>query len=166
MAIVFGTRGQIDAAAPARRSFLRAAARVIAGGFATAVTAVVARAAIGHSFVPRDARWIRAGRVDELETNVPTPVTLRITRQDGYLETVDQQVVFLVRSETSAVRALSSSCAHLGCSVTFNREQQQFLCPCHSGVFGLDGRVISGPAPRPLEALEVRVEKSRVLVQV
>jgi Rieske Fe-S protein len=150
----------------ARRGFLRAAAGVLVGGIATTMTAVVGRAAVGTSLVPRDERWVKAARLDELETNVPTPVTLRVTRQDGYLETVDQQVVFLMRDETSAVRAMSSSCAHLGCSVSFNREKGQFLCPCHNGVFGIDGTVVSGPAPKPLEQLAVRVDRARVLVQV
>ena len=158
-----------------RRGFLRTAVGVLTSGIAVAATAVLSgaaaatvltKAAIGSSLALRAPRWVRAGRLDELETNVPTPVTLRITRRDGYLETVDQQVVFLVRSETQEVRALSSSCAHLGCSVTFNREKEQFLCPCHQGVFNLDGTVASGPPPRPLDPLAVRVEKSSVLVQV
>ena len=155
-----------EADACGRRDFLRVAANTLAGGIAVSVAAVAGRAAIGQSLVPREARWVKAARLDELETNVPTPITLRIPRQDGYLETVDQQTVFLVRSETSAVHALSSSCAHLGCSVAFNAEKQQFVCPCHNGVFNVDGSVVSGPAPRGLDSLVVRVEKSRVLVQV
>ena len=152
--------------ARARRGFLRAAARGLVGGIAATVGAVVGRAAVGTSLVPRDERWVKAARLDELETNVPTPVTLRVTRQDGYLESVDQQVVFLMRDETSTVRAMSSSCAHLGCSVSFNRDKGQFLCPCHNGVFGIDGTVVSGPAPKPLEPLAVRVDRARVLVRV
>ena len=31
-------------------------------------------------------------------------------------------------------------------------------------VFALDGAVLSGPAPRPLNALDVRVEKERLFV--
>jgi Rieske Fe-S protein len=139
---------------------------VLTGGIGVAAAAILGRAAIGPSLNLRPSRWVRAARLDELETNVPTPVTLRIIRQDGYLEIVDQQVVFLVRSDKGTVRGLSSSCAHLGCSVAFSREKQQFLCPCHNGVFNFDGTVAAGPAPRPLDALVVRVDRARVLVQV
>ncbi|MEO8678413.1 MAG: Rieske (2Fe-2S) protein [Vicinamibacterales bacterium] len=162
-------------AGPGRRSFLRVAFSMLSGGLA-AVASVVAtgataatvltKAAVGRSLVPRAPQWIRAGRLDELETDIPTPVTLRITRHDGYLETVDQQVVFIVRSAAQEVRAMSSSCAHLGCSVSFNRERQQFLCPCHNGVFNLDGSVAAGPPPKPLEQLPVKVDKARILVEV
>jgi len=149
---------------PMRRGFLRAVAGLMTGGLGVAAT-VLGRAALGHTFDVRAPRWLRAARLDELETNVPTPVTLRIARRDGYLESVDQRVVFLLRSDTGAVRGLSSSCAHLGCSVSFNRERQQFLCPCHTGVFNLDGTVADGPPPRALDELVVKVERARVLVQ-
>jgi Rieske Fe-S protein len=78
----------------------------------------------------------------------------------------DQQVVFLTRSETGEVRALSSTCPHLGCNVTFDRAKEQFICPCHTGVFHADGRVASGPPPKPLQELVTRVDNRRVLVQV
>jgi len=41
--------------------------------------------------------------------------------------------------------------------VRWNAPKKQFLCPCHGGVYDRDGRVVSGPPPRPLERLNVRV---------
>jgi Rieske Fe-S protein len=155
-----------EATEPGRRGFLKTVAAALAGGVGAGVAAIISRAAVGSKLVDRPATWVRAGRLDDLETNIPTPVTLRVMRRDGYLETVDQQVVFLVRNEQSHVRALSSSCAHLGCSVGFDRQRNQFLCPCHEGVFNLDGTVAAGPPPRPLSELAVRVEKTGLLVQV
>ena len=151
---------------PARRGFLRTAGALLTGSVAAVIAVVTGRAAVEPGLVERSPLWIRAGRLDDLETNVPTPVTLRITRRDGYLETVDEQVVFLVRPADGQVRAMSSSCSHLGCSVTFSRDKQQFLCPCHGGAFNLDGTVAAGPSSKPLAALTARVENSRVLVQV
>jgi cytochrome b6-f complex iron-sulfur subunit len=45
--------------------------------------------------------------------------------------------------------AVSSKCTHLGCIV--KRSGNEFKCPCHGSRFALDGKVISGAAPRPLE---------------
>lgn len=45
--------------------------------------------------------------------------------------------------------ALSSTCPHLGCQVTFQPAEQRFFCPCHNGTFAPDGRATSGP---PFEA--------------
>ena len=149
-----------------RRGFLLATVGTLWAGVTGAAAAVLGRAAIVPSLIGREARWVRAGRVDQLETNVPMPVTIRIARRDGYLETLDQQVVFVTKSESGEVSALSSTCAHLGCNVTFDRDKQQFLCPCHEGVFALDGSVVSGPPPEGLKPLPAKVEDRRLLVQV
>jgi Rieske Fe-S protein len=39
----------------------------------------------------------------------------------------------------------------MGCMVAFNRAEQAWECPCHGSRFGVDGRVVQGPAQQPLE---------------
>ena len=90
---------------------------------------------------------------------------VRVTRQDGYAEAVDQQVVFLVKSD-AGVRAMSSTCTHLGCRVSYDASTKRLRCPCHGGVFTPDGSVVAGPPPRPLTELSARVENSKVFVQL
>lgn len=38
------------------------------------------------------------------------------------------------------------------------------LCPCHSSVFSPDGKVLGGPAPRPLDRYHVKIENTRLLL--
>lgn len=155
------TSAEID-----RRGWLRAVIGVIGVSIASVLGVVVGGAVLGPSFERRRTRWIPAGRLGALEANVPMPVTLRVPRQDGYYESVEQQVVFLVRSEAGDVRALSSTCTHLGCRVSYDAEKKLITCPCHGGVYSPGGRVIAGPPPRPLPELAARVEGSRVLVEI
>ncbi len=42
-------------------------------------------------------------------------------------------------------KALSSTCPHLGCKVHWSSSDQQFICPCHMGIFDKDGIAVSGP---------------------
>jgi cytochrome b6-f complex iron-sulfur subunit len=49
--------------------------------------------------------------------------------------------------------AITSTCTHLGCTVA--RTKEGFACPCHGSRFDGRGRVVGGPAPRPLPWLEV-----------
>lgn len=45
---------------------------------------------------------------------------------------------------------LSNSCAHLGCPVRWLliEGEGEFLCPCHGGIYDLNGDYIAGPPPR------------------
>jgi menaquinol-cytochrome c reductase iron-sulfur subunit len=60
--------------------------------------------------------------------------------------------------------AISTRCAHLGCPVRYVQAAERFICPCHGGVYGFDGKVAGGPPVRPLDRFETKVEHGRVLV--
>jgi Rieske Fe-S protein len=48
----------------------------------------------------------------------------------------------------SKLNVLSNSCAHLGCPVRWFPEKQLFLCPCHGGLYDINGGWVGGPPPR------------------
>ena len=53
----------------------------------------------------------------------------------------------------AAISALSLVCTHLGCTVTVT--PTELVCPCHGSRFDRTGKVLAGPAPRPLPLLQV-----------
>lgn len=59
-----------------------------------------------------------------------------------------------------ALKAISTTCTHLGCKVYWEPEKSRFFCPCHEGVFDLNGNVVSGPPPRPLDTYPVEVDEN------
>lgn len=126
---------------------------------------VLGAAALSPSFDRREEEWLAAGQMDLLREDEPLTVTLRVSRQDGYAQVVDRKVVYLVRSGQD-VRALESTCTHLGCRTSYDREGKRIVCPCHGGVFGIDGRVMEGPPPAPLRSLATRIDGDQILVQV
>jgi cytochrome b6-f complex iron-sulfur subunit len=60
--------------------------------------------------------------------------------------------------------ALSRVCTHLGCLVEYNRAKQQLVCPCHAGVYDLDGGVVSGPPPKPLKLVPLKIEGDSIIL--
>lgn len=148
-----------------RRNFLVRGIIAVQAAIGATVTYVVAGAALGPSFAARRSSWMRAAAVDDLDANAPTPITLRITKQDGYRQVVERRVVY-VRREGEAVKVLDSTCTHLGCRTRYDAASQQFLCPCHGGAYDADGTVVAGPPPAPLRRLEAKVEDGHVVVQV
>jgi len=72
-----------------------------------------------------------------------------------------------VRTGDQAVTVFNGRCTHLGCAYswrTAGSQGEQFVCPCHDGVFALDGTVAGGPPPRPLDTLPVQVDDGTVVI--
>ncbi|HAM49324.1 MAG TPA: cytochrome B6 [Nitrospiraceae bacterium] len=60
--------------------------------------------------------------------------------------------------------AFSRVCTHLGCLVEYEKDKNRLLCPCHAGVYDLEGNVVSGPPPQPLPKLPLRVEGENIVI--
>ena len=58
--------------------------------------------------------------------------------------------ILVFQDASQTLRALDARCTHEGCTVKFVPGESVIWCACHNGRFDLDGRVISGPPPRPL----------------
>ncbi len=55
------------------------------------------------------------------------------------------------------VRAFNAICTHVDCTVEYRPDRGDIFCNCHDGVYDLNGRNVSGPPPRPLEAYKVNL---------
>lgn len=62
--------------------------------------------------------------------------------------------IFVVRI-AEGFYAMSAICTHLGCLSVWKPEAGVIACPCHGSSFQRDGKVIAGPAPRPLPWLKM-----------
>lgn len=70
----------------------------------------------------------------------------------------------LVKTGAGDLVALSAVCTHLGCIVQWVKDKQQFLCPCHAGMFATDGSVLGGPPPRPLPKIPFTVSGGNITI--
>jgi cytochrome b6-f complex iron-sulfur subunit len=76
----------------------------------------------------------------------PSDEPLRVNDGKFYLSRVPEGVI-----------ALYWRCVHLGCTVPWNKAEDAFHCPCHGSVYTRTGQNIAGPAPRPLDYMEVEI---------
>jgi nitrite reductase/ring-hydroxylating ferredoxin subunit len=54
------------------------------------------------------------------------------------------------RDERGTLHAVSLRCTHLGCLLRWNAAERSWDCPCHGSRFDPDGKVLEGPATKPL----------------
>lgn len=82
-------------------------------------------------------------------------------------EKLAQGKALVIQDPTNAKKliAVNPTCPHAGCAVTWESDQQKFLCPCHDSEFSSDGKVLEGPATEPLASYEVKVEGDSILVK-
>lgn len=107
---------------------------------------------------------IDVGAAASVVDGQPLRVTVRAPlRRDAWTAFADVPLgaCWLVR-DGGNVRALSTVCPHAGCAVDWDAARRAFACPCHDSTFAASGERLSGPAPRPLDALETEVVDGRV----
>ncbi len=147
-----------------RRGFLVSAIYGIWG----VIGAVLAVPAIVYLFFPKRVKpadeWTEAGMIDQLEPQVPSALVFRRNRTDGWKVTSEKVSAWAVKMGENRVVVFAPECTHLGCGYHWDDGKRQFVCPCHSSAFAADGRVLSGPAPRPLDRFDVRLEGGRIFL--
>jgi Rieske Fe-S protein len=63
---------------------------------------------------------------------------------------------------TPQLNVMSNHCAHLGCPVRWFPDRKEMLCPCHGGIYDINGGLKAGPPPQGLYyyAFEIREDGS------
>ncbi len=84
--------------------------------------------------------------------------------KNGTLTQFRANKFFLYRHADGGFIAFSVKCTHLGCSINWVAERNQFICPCHSSHFDIMGNVLSSPAPRPLDSFPVIISNNNILI--
>ncbi len=64
-----------------------------------------------------------------------------------------------------SIIAVDPTCTHMGCTVKWNSQSKDYVCPCHRSKFSESGAVVNGPASQPLLTYEVKVESGKILVR-
>ncbi|MCP2732045.1 QcrA and Rieske domain-containing protein [Limnofasciculus baicalensis] len=75
--------------------------------------------------------------------------------------------VLVVRNPdgNNAIAAVNPTCSHAGCFVAWKADQKQFVCPCHDSKFTIDGKVVQGPAKKPLPTYEAKLAGDSIVVK-
>ena len=135
-----------------RRGFVE---MLLAGGFMATAAAFIYP--VLRYFVPPQTAdlggdSVVAGKVGELAPN------------SGKIFRFGSRPGLLIRTAEGEYRAMSAVCTHLSCTVQYRPDMHEVWCACHNGTYNLDGRNISGPPPRPLEAFNVQVRGDEIFV--
>jgi len=108
----------------------------------------------------------KASIVDYVKENVDFPIHLvqdrlksaettslaEVAKGEGKIVELAGEKTAVYRDERGLLHAVSPVCTHMGCHVGFNNAEKTWDCPCHGSRFDKDGKVLNGPAEKPLES--------------
>ena len=135
-----------------RRTLLR---WLLGGGFTASVL----------SFLYPAIRFMNPPTVPEASTNeVSAGKVQSLKPNSGKIVKFGSRPALLIRVNETEWRAFSAICTHLNCTVQFQDSTRQIWCACHNGFYDLNGKVVSGPPPRPLEEYAVHIRGEDVVI--
>ncbi len=146
-----------------RREFLSGASMAMAGGVVASYGTFGVMA--GRFFYP-------AAASAKLWMFVTKLATMRVGDSLQFEGPTGAKIVIARREEQGAVDdfiALSSTCPHLGCQVSWQAHRNRFFCPCHNGVFTPEGEAIEGPpaaAGQRLPRYPLQVHNGLLFIEV
>lgn len=86
------------------------------------------------------------GKLEQLPKQVDLkPGDAKVLKMDG-------KRVGAYRDKQGELHLVNTTCTHMGCELNWNSAEESWDCPCHGSRFTYEGKVISGPAVKPLKA--------------
>lgn len=148
-----------------RRSFVTGVMGFLGG----IIAAVIGIPAIGYLISPglkveSADEWVPLGLFEDIPMGEPKLFSFTLTKRVGWETTARSFGIYVVRNEDDSLELFSNVCTHLSCRVAWNADRQLFACPCHDAAFAIDGSVVDGPPPRPLDSFEHRIEDDGTLM--
>ncbi len=156
--------GKNEPGLPERRSFLKWLIGAMSALIAL-ITGIPYLRVLVSSAPLQKLSYAEVGDVTSLSVGQPQDMNFRVRVTDAYLQQEVTRSVWVIKHSPAELTVFSPICTHLGCHFKWNPQSRHFECPCHGSVWTIDGKVIGGPAPRPLDTLPYKIENGRLYVE-
>jgi menaquinol-cytochrome c reductase iron-sulfur subunit len=137
-------------------------------GMGAAITAALGLPSLLYLFTAPKSRkpseWAEAGDITTMPPNAPLELAFHRKRVDGWKIVAEKTTAWVVKHSDNTVTAFGPQCTHLGCAYHWSETGSGFLCPCHTSLFSIDGKVMAGPAPRPLDRYDTKIEAGKLFI--
>jgi menaquinol-cytochrome c reductase iron-sulfur subunit len=149
-----------------RRSFFGVLLGVGTAGMGALLAIPVLRYVLYPLYAKSKSTWSPVGALDKFSSLSPPVLTpLSLQQVDGWREVDSSQTVYVTKNSEGQLQVLSSICPHMGCTVAWQEDEDEFYCPCHGSIFKADGTPVSGPSPRGLDPLPHKIADGKLMVR-
>jgi cytochrome b6-f complex iron-sulfur subunit len=81
---------------------------------------------------------------------------------------IERREILFVRESEERVCAFNPTCTHKQCTVEYSKDKRRLVCPCHGSNYDLSGKVLNGPAEKPLQVYDAALDSAnnRIILTV
>lgn len=142
-----------------RRQLMEMGFWTCAGAAGLAVAGVSARFLVGNALDLTPGQWAKVEEIAKLPAGEMHRIIYRVRGKDAWRSKENIGALYAFSADGADYTVLDATCTHLGCAVRWRAEEDRFGCPCHEGYFSRDGSVVSGPPPKPLTKVQIKIEE-------
>jgi Rieske Fe-S protein len=108
---------------------------------------------------------VRKAFAKKLGIGLDKAEALRTVGGSVVLKIKDRQILF-VRDTATTVKGFDPVCPHQNCIIAWDTVSSSLKCPCHASNFAPDGRVLSGPSPKPVKTYDCVLDGERIILSI
>jgi Rieske Fe-S protein len=131
-----------------RRRFMIMTINAVGAGTALLIAAPIVGSVLSPVFAKRKTPWVLVADISRVAVGAPTAYVVNLNL-NGKVQMI----------------TLSNVCSHMQCDVHWDLNLQQFFCPCHGGLYSIEGVNIGGPPPWPLFRYEHKLVGTTLYVR-
>jgi menaquinol-cytochrome c reductase iron-sulfur subunit len=147
-----------------RRAFHLAAVYILGALIGLALAIPTALYLLIPPLPRKQSNWIDAGDISALTPGSPVELSFQQSRLDGWKLVTEKRTAWVVKEADNKIVAFGPQCTHLACAYHWEASDNKFMCPCHGSYFSIDGKVLAGPAPRPLDRYATKIQNDRLQI--
>jgi menaquinol-cytochrome c reductase iron-sulfur subunit len=107
--------------------------------------------------------WQKVGDISGVPNGQPTKFVVAFPQGD-WSNAKANTAVYVVKNNDN-YKIFSNVCTHMECPVHWDDALHQFLCPCHGGLYDINGQNAGGPPPKPLPQYVHRIDGTTLYVE-
>ena len=146
-----------------RRRFFARAAAILSVPLAVTFGWPLIASILGPMYKKTKAVFSKVKGFRKAPIEKPVELPLPYVKTDAFMRQDVVENVWVLKKSDEKATVYSPICPHLGCRYNWNEKLNKFICPCHGSIFSKPGKVLAGPAPRPLDQLPHKIEKDGTL---
>lgn len=150
---------------PGRRAFLKQLTFTLGGLIAVGLAIPGGTYLLSPLWSRGEEDWVEIADVASIPVGEPVKIDFVRRQKDGWATIEGRASAWVITNDGEHFTAYDPRCTHLGCPYRWDATQRAFLCPCHTAIFNLEGTVLSGPAPRPLDRYPTTVADGKLRIR-